>query len=65
MGNTTGRMPGNHTLSVARTRVPAEIADALQIDQDGFLIEVVRLRTLDATPALLKRSRFTEYGHSS
>lgn len=56
---TTGREPGNHTISVARTRVTAEIAEALQIGVDDFLIEVVRLRTLDGIPALLERSRFT------
>ncbi|MGX7697039.1 GntR family transcriptional regulator [Gordonia polyisoprenivorans] len=56
---TTGREPGNHTISVSRTRVTAEIAEALQIGVDDFLIEVVRLRTLDGIPALLERSRFT------
>lgn len=55
----TGRKPGNHTLSVARTRAGAEIADALAIAEDDFIVEVVRLRTLDGTPALLERSRFT------
>ncbi|MFW0793213.1 GntR family transcriptional regulator [Gordonia sp. CPCC 205515] len=56
---TTGREPGNHTLSVARTRCSAEIADALQISEDDFIVEIVRLRTLDGSPALLERSRFT------
>ncbi|MGV9709919.1 GntR family transcriptional regulator [Gordonia sp. NPDC003424] len=56
---TTDRQPGNHTLSVARTRAGAEIADALQISEDDFIIEVIRLRTLDGSPALLERSRFT------
>ncbi|MGW5521483.1 GntR family transcriptional regulator [Gordonia sp. NPDC003950] len=55
----TGRRPGNHTLTVARTRTTAEIADALSITADDFIVEVVRLRTLDGVPALLERSRFT------
>lgn len=56
---TSGRRPTNHTVSVGRVRAGAETADALHLDEDAFVVEVVRLRCLDGTPALLERSRFT------
>ncbi|MDL9947121.1 GntR family transcriptional regulator [Gordonia sp. ABSL11-1] len=55
----SGREPGNHTLSVSRRRADGEVADGLQLDEGAFIVEVVRLRTLDGVPALLERSRFT------
>ena len=53
-----GREPGQHTLLQSRHRADAQTAEELHIAEGDPVLSLVRLRTLDGTPALLERSTF-------
>lgn len=53
-----GRVPGQRTVRVTRTGAGEQAADALGIDLGDTVVEVLRLRTLDAEPAMLERATF-------
>lgn len=55
-----GREAGSRTVEVARRRAAGAAAQALGLTGDDFVVEVLRLRLLDGTPAMLERSTFTE-----
>ncbi|MEU4314375.1 GntR family transcriptional regulator [Nocardia sp. NPDC024068] len=55
-----GRTPGQRTLEIARRGASATVADALGIDEDTPVIELLRLRSLDGEPVLLERAAFVE-----
>lgn len=58
--NNVGRVPGQRTIEVARRGASAVAAAALGIDEGEPVVDVLRLRTLDGTPAMLERSSFIE-----
>ncbi|WP_188546893.1 GntR family transcriptional regulator [Rhodococcoides trifolii] len=55
-----GRAPGQRTLEVARRAASSVAATALGLDPGTTVVDVLRLRTLDGSPALLERSSFVE-----
>lgn len=55
-----GRTPGQRTIEVARRGASAVAAQALGIAEGATVVDVLRLRTLDGTPAMLERSSFVE-----
>lgn len=55
-----GRTPGQHTIEIARRRASPVTAQTLGIAESDSVVEVLRLRTLDGTPAMLERSSFVE-----
>lgn len=56
----TGRQPGQHTIEIARRLPTREIADKLGIGPGEFVVDCVRLRTIDGQPVMLERSSFIE-----
>ncbi|MGW0178971.1 GntR family transcriptional regulator [Nocardia sp. NPDC003345] len=55
-----GRTPGQRTLEIARRGASATVAEALGIEEDAPVVELLRLRTLDGEPVLLERAAFVE-----
>ena len=55
-----GRTPGQRTIEVARRGASAVAAQVLGIAEGDPVVDVLRLRTLDGTPAMLERSSFVE-----
>lgn len=53
-----GHEPGQHTVLQARHRADATTAGHLRIAEGDPVLTIVRVRTLDGTPALLERSDF-------
>lgn len=56
----SGRVAGSRTLEVSRRRAGAAVAAGLRIDDDAFVVSVVRLRLLDGAATMLERSTFVE-----
>ncbi|WP_395309184.1 GntR family transcriptional regulator [Mycobacterium sp. AMU20-3851] len=54
----SGRSAGSKTLEVSRRRASPEIAAALELSDQSFVVEVVRVRYLDGQATMLERSRF-------
>lgn len=55
-----GRVPGQRTIEVARRGATAVAAQTLGLAEGDPVVDVLRLRTLDGTPAMLERSSFVE-----
>lgn len=55
-----GRTPGQRTIEIARRGASAIAAQTLGIAEGDAVVDVLRLRTLDGTPAMLERSSFIE-----
>jgi GntR family transcriptional regulator len=55
-----GRSPGQRTLEVARRPAPPEAADGLGLEGGDPVVQVLRLRLLDGTPAMVERTSFVE-----
>lgn len=56
----TGREAGSKTLEVSRRRASSSAVDALGIDADDFVVEIVRVRYLDSEPTMIERSVFVD-----
>lgn len=56
----TGRAAGSKTLAVSRRRASPSAVEALGIETDDFVVEVVRIRYLDDEPTMMERSIFVE-----
>jgi GntR family transcriptional regulator len=60
----SGRRPGSKTLEVSKKRASVEVAAALEIPPDSFVVSVIRARYLDDEPTMLERSVFRfDVGH--
>lgn len=55
-----GRTPGQRTLEIARRPAPADVADALDLDEGAPVVQLLRLRLIDDAPAMIERTTFTE-----
>lgn len=53
-----GRVPGQHTVEVARRRAGPDAAARLGLDEGAPVVDLVRLRHLDGVPAMVERSTF-------
>lgn len=53
-----GRTPGQRTCEVARRPAGTEVARELEIPEGEPVVEVLRLRSLDGTPAMVERTSF-------
>ncbi|MFG1923049.1 GntR family transcriptional regulator [Cryptosporangium sp. NPDC048952] len=53
-----GRVPGQHTLEVARRPVTREAADVLGLDEGEHVVQVLRQRLLDGAPVMVERTTF-------
>ncbi len=56
-----GRVPGQHTIEVARRGASPVAASVLGLSEGTPVIEILRLRTLDGRPAMLERASFVEH----
>lgn len=55
-----GRTPGQRTLEVARRGASDAAAAALDLEPGTPVVDVLRLRTLDGSPAMIERASFVE-----
>lgn len=55
----TGRIPGQQTLELAKRPADAEVAGQLDLEEGAPVIQVLRLRLLDRVPAMVERTSFT------
>lgn len=55
---TLGKVPGQHTLEVARRAASPAAAAQLMLDDGAQAVEVFRVRFLDGTPAMIERTTF-------
>ena len=55
-----GREPGQRTLEIARRPAHREAADSLGLDEGEPVVQILRLRLLDGTPAMIERTTFVE-----
>lgn len=55
-----GREPGQRTVEIARRAATDDVATALGLPAEAPVIEVLRVRSLDAEPVMLERSCFVE-----
>ncbi|GAA0965403.1 GntR family transcriptional regulator [Acrocarpospora macrocephala] len=53
-----GRTPGQRTLEIARRPASPEAAEALRVSEGEPVVELLRLRSLDGTPAMIERTTF-------
>jgi GntR family transcriptional regulator len=56
----TGRTAGSRTLEIARRRVSEPARDALGLEDDDFVVDLLRLRLLDGVPTMLERATYTD-----
>ncbi|MCT9820502.1 GntR family transcriptional regulator [Microbacterium sp. W1N] len=56
-----GRTPGAHTEHLALRRADQRQSQALGVEVDAIVVELVRLRLLDGIPAMLERTTFVEH----
>jgi GntR family transcriptional regulator len=55
-----GRTPGQRTLEIARRPASAAAVDALGLADGESVVELLRVRSLDAAPVMLERTCFVE-----
>jgi GntR family transcriptional regulator len=53
-----GAEPGQHTLELARRPGADEVTASFGLEPGAAVVEVLRLRTMDGTPAMLERAAF-------
>lgn len=56
-----GRTPGQHTLELSLRKADEHAAANLHIDVGSPVVQILRLRLLDGTPAMLERATFVEH----
>lgn len=55
-----GRVAGQRTIETARRGASSVVASVLEIDEGAPVVEILRVRLLDGTPAMLERSSFVD-----
>lgn len=55
-----GSEPGQRTIEISRRRASTAAAQALGLELDDFVIDVLRLRLLDGEPVMIERDTFIE-----
>ncbi|WP_313811310.1 GntR family transcriptional regulator [Glutamicibacter sp.] len=53
-----GQEPGQRTIELAKRPADAQVAGHLHVDEASMVVQVLRLRLLDGTPAMIERSSF-------
>lgn len=56
--HSVGRTPGQRTLELARRPATEEAAGQLELEPGTMIVQVLRLRLLDDTPAMIERTSF-------
>lgn len=55
-----GHTPGQRTQEIALRPAPADVADALDLEEGAPVVQLLRLRLIDGTPTMLERTTFVE-----
>lgn len=56
--HSAGQEPGQRTIELAKRPADAAVADQLEVQEGAMVVQILRLRLLDGTPAMIERSSF-------
>jgi len=56
--HSVGQEPGQRTIELAKRPAGEQVAQQLQVEASTIVVQVLRLRLLDGTPAMIERSSF-------
>lgn len=56
-----GRIPGQHTVEIALRRADPVLSAELRVDDDENIVQLLRVRSIDAEPTMLERTAFVAW----